>query len=69
MAWRACCKGEDPLWKGGLERESLEETLAGFSLRIVEEMGRRELEARYLEPKGRSLTVFEIERIVLAEVI
>ena len=69
LLWRACCKGEDPLWKGGLERESLEETLAGFSLRIVEEMGRRELEARYLEPKGRSLTVFEIERIVLAEVI
>ncbi len=69
LLWRASCKGDDPLWKGGLERESLEETLAGFCLRIVEEIGRREHQARYLEPKGRSLAVFEIERIVLAEVV
>jgi len=66
--WDVMCKGDDPLWKGGLHPEHLAKTLSGFSLRICEEMGRSEHLARYLEPKGRSLGVCEIERIVLAEV-
>ncbi len=66
--WDLSCKGEDALWKSGLHPDHLARTLAGFSLRICEEMGRAEYEARYLEPKGRSLEVFEIERTVLAEV-
>ena len=66
--WDLTCKGEGALWKGGLHPDRLARTLAGFSLRIGEEMGRAEYEARYLEPKGRSLEVFEIERTVLAEV-
>ena len=69
LLWDATCKGEDSLWKCGLDRESLPQTLAGFCLRIVEDMGSSEHEARYLKPKGRSFGVFEIERTVLAEVV
>ena len=67
--WDLSCKGKNALWKCGLHPERLDQTLASFSLRICEEMGRAEYEARYLEPKGRSLEVFEIERTVLAEVV
>ena len=66
--WDATCGGDDPLWKSGLHPSEVAETLSGFSLGIREEVGASEHVARYLEPRGRSLGVCEIERIVLAEV-
>ena len=66
--WDLTCKGSDSLWKGGLERPDLAEILAAFSLHLREDMGPEEYRARYLEPKGRSLSVMAIERTVLAEV-
>lgn len=68
LLWDRACKGDNSLWKGGLDRDRLPETLAGFSLRIREDMGPSEYQARYLEPRRRSLPVFEIERTLLAEV-
>ena len=66
--WDSACKGDDPLWKTGLHPAEVADTLSGFSLRICEEVGASEHVARYLAPRGRSLGVTEIERIVLAEV-
>ena len=66
--WDSVCGGDDPLWKSGLHPGDVADILSGFSLRIREEVGASEHVARYLEPRGRSLGVCEIERIVLAEV-
>ena len=66
--WDATCRGDDPLWKSGLHPGDVADVLSGFSLRIREDVGASEHVARYLEPRGRSLGVCEIERIVLAEV-
>lgn len=66
--WDSACKGDDPLWKSGLHPEDVAEVLAGFGLHVCEEVGAAEHVARYLTPRGRSLGVCEIERIVLAEV-
>ena len=63
-----CCKGEDSLWRGGLEPDTLRELLASCSLQVLEEVGPKEHQERYLGPKGRHLRAMEIERLVLAEV-
>jgi len=60
--------GDDPVWKCGLRSENIADTLAGFSLRIREDMGSSEHLAHYPVLKERSLDVSEIERIVLADV-
>jgi methyltransferase (TIGR00027 family) len=66
--WDRTCEGDDPLWRGGLDPDTLAEFLASFSLRILDEVGPEEHQARYLGSKGRRLPVMEIERLVLAEV-
>ena len=66
--WDQMREGDDPLWKCGLHPEHIAGTLAGFSLRVQEDMGASEHLARYPVLKQRSLDVSEIERIVLAEV-
>lgn len=66
--WDGVRKGDDPLWKSGLRPADVAAILSGYSLRICEEVGASEHLSRYLEPRGRSLGVCEIERIVLAEV-
>ena len=68
VLWDSACKGDDPLWKSGLHPADVADVLSGFSLRIREEVGASEHVARYLQPRGRGLSVCEIERIVLAEV-
>ena len=67
--WDRACKGDNPLWKGGLDPDTLAEFLASFSLRILEEVGPAEHQERYLGPKDRRLHAMEIERLVLAEVV
>ncbi len=66
--WDASCKGDDPLWKCGLDPAHLADTLARFSLRLTEDIGAPEHRTRYLIPRGRSLSVCDIERIAVAEV-
>ena len=57
-----------PLWFCGFEPDEMREYLSEYSLYLVEDVGHEEYLERYLRPKGRDLTVFEIERAVLAEV-
>jgi len=44
------------------------EYLSKYSLHLIEDAGHKEYLERYIKPKGRDLTVMEIERTVPAEV-
>ena len=57
-----------PLWFCGFEPAEMQEYLLKFSLHLIEDVGHEEYLERYLKPKGRDLTVFKIERTVLADV-
>ena len=57
-----------PLWFCGFNPAEMPEYLSQYSLHIIEDIGHEECLERYMKPKGRDLTVMEIERAVLAEV-
>jgi methyltransferase (TIGR00027 family) len=57
-----------PLWFCGFEPAEMGEYLSKYSLSPIEDVGHEEYLERYMKPKGRDLTVFEIERAVLAAV-
>jgi len=57
-----------PLWFCGFEPAEMSEYLSKYSLSLIEDAGHEEYLERYIKPKGRDLTAFEIERAVLAEV-
>ena len=61
-------KKKNPLWFCGFDPAEMHEYLSKFSLYLIEDVGHEEYLERYIKPKGRDLTVFEIERTVLAEV-
>jgi methyltransferase (TIGR00027 family) len=66
--YRMTMKKKDPLWLSGFDPAGMPEFLTRFSLHLIEDAGHEEYMERYIRPSGRDLTVFEIERIVLAEV-
>ena len=57
-----------PLWFCGFEPAEMHEYLSKFSLSLIEDVGHEEYLERYIKPKSRDLSVFEIERAVLEEV-
>ncbi len=61
-------KKKNPLWLCGFNPAEMHGYLSKFSLRLIEDVGTEEYLERYIKPKGRDLTVMEIERTVLAEV-
>ena len=61
-------KKKKPLWFCGFEPADMREYLSKYSLSLIEDIGHEEFLERYIKPKGRELTVMEIERTVLAEV-
>ncbi|MBA7628375.1 hypothetical protein ES703_35856 [subsurface metagenome] len=61
-------KKKDPLWFCGFEPAKMYEYLSKYSLYLIEDVGTEEYLERYMKPKGRDLTVMEIERTVLAAV-
>jgi len=61
-------KKKNPLWFCGFEPAEMHEYLSKYSLYLIEDVGHEEFLERYIKPKGRDLTLMEIERIVLAEV-
>jgi len=61
-------KKKNPLWFCGFDPAEMHEYLSKFSLYLIEDVGHEEYLERYIKPKGRDLTVMEIERTVLAEV-
>ena len=46
----------------------MNEYLSKLSLSIIEDIGNKEFMERYIKPRGRDLTVMDIERTVLSEV-
>lgn len=66
--YKLTLKKENPLWFCGFEPAEMHDYLSKFSLSLIEDVGHEEYLERYLKPKGRDLTVMEIERAVLAEV-
>lgn len=60
-------KLEERVWKVAFDPADVPAFLAEHGWRELEQLGARELEARYIEPLGRALTVSEIERVALAE--
>jgi len=68
ILYKTMLKKKNPLWSCGFEPAEMPEYLSRFSLRLIEDVGREELIERYMKPKGRDLTVMEIERTVLASV-
>ncbi|MBU2535106.1 MAG: class I SAM-dependent methyltransferase [Chloroflexota bacterium] len=61
-------KKKNPLWFCGFDPAEMHEYLSKYSLSLIEDVGHEEYLERYIKPKGRDLTVFEIERAVLAAV-
>ena len=61
-------KKKNPLWFCGFEPADMREYLSKYSLSLIEDVGHEEYLERYIKPKGRDLTVMEIERTVLAAV-
>ncbi len=61
-------KKKKPLWFCGFEPAEMREYLSKYSLSLIEDVGHEEYLERYIKPKGRDLTVMEIERTILAEV-
>jgi methyltransferase (TIGR00027 family) len=61
-------KKKKPLWFCGFEPAEMREYLSKYSLQLIEDVGHEEYLERYIKPRGRDLTVFEIERAVLATV-
>lgn len=59
---------KNPLWFYGFDPAGIREYLSQYSLSLIEDVGHEEFLERYIKPKGRDLTVMEIERTVLAEV-
>ncbi len=64
--YKLTLKKKEPLWFCGFAPAEMREYLSKYSLRLIEDVGHEEYLERYLKPRGRDLTVFEIERAVLA---
>lgn len=56
-------------WLFGLEPAGVAAFLQPFHLRLDEDVGNAEYQARYLKPLGRSLAVSEVERVAQATVL
>jgi len=66
--YKTMLKKKNPLWFCGFNPAEMHEYLSKYSLYLIEDVGHEEYLERYIKPKGRDLTVMEIERTVLAEV-
>ena len=56
------------IWIYGLDPAEMGDYLSKYSLSLIEDIGSEEMEERYMKLVNLDLTVFEIERIALAEV-
>ena len=57
-----------PLWIFGLEPKDIGDYLSKHSLHLIEDIGSEQMRERYMKPANLGLTVFDIERIAMAEV-
>lgn len=56
-------------WLFGLEPADVADFLQPFHLRLIEDVGNADYQARYLKPLGRSLEVSEMERVAQATML
>jgi methyltransferase (TIGR00027 family) len=56
------------LWVYGLDPEGIGEYLSKYSLHLIEDIGSEQMQEHYMKPTNLGLTIFDIERIALAEV-
>lgn len=56
-------------WIFGIDPAEIQEYLAARGLELIEEVGASEYRARYLEPLGRRMDIFEGERVALARIV
>jgi len=56
------------MWIYGLDPEDINDYLSKYSLSLIEDIGREEVQERYMKLVDLDLKVFEIERIAFAEV-
>jgi len=68
ILYKTMLKKKNPLWFCGFEPAEMSEYLSKYSLSLIEDVGHEEYLERNIKPKGRDLTVMEIERTVLAAV-
>ncbi len=68
MLYKYTLKKKNTLWLCGFDPAEMHEYLSEYSLYLIEDVGHEEFLEHYIKPKGRDLTVMEIERTVLAEV-
>ena len=61
-------KKNNPIWIYGLDPADIHNYLSKYSLTLIEDIGKEEVEERYMKSVNLDLKVFEIERIALAEV-
>ena len=61
-------KKNNPLWIFGLEPADMGNYLSKYSLPLIEDIGSEEMNERYMKLVDLGLSVFEIERMALAEV-
>jgi methyltransferase (TIGR00027 family) len=66
--YKSVLKKKNPLFVCGFDPAEVHEYLSKYSLSIIEDVGHEEFLERYIKPKGRDLSVMDIERTVLAEV-
>ena len=56
------------LWIYGLDPKGMGDYLSKYSLHLIEDIGSKQMQERYMKLVNSDLTVFDIERIALAEV-
>jgi O-methyltransferase involved in polyketide biosynthesis len=59
--------GTHPLWRFGLAPDAVADLLGPYGWVEREQVGRAEYLSRYVEPTGRALAVYDVERFVCAE--
>ena len=61
-------KKNNPLWIYGLDPADIGNYLSKYSLSLIEDIGKEEVEKRYMKLVNLNLKILEIERIALAEI-
>lgn len=67
--YKYMCNKNNPLWVFGLNSEHLKKYLEQYSFKLVEDIGSTEVKERISNINKLKLSIFEIERLALAELI
>ncbi|GAJ17238.1 unnamed protein product [marine sediment metagenome] len=56
------------MWIYGLDPEDISDHLSKYNLSLIEDIGAEEMNERYMKLVDLGLSIFEIERMALAEI-